>query len=231
MTDRSKRDFLDMRGKQTGVQRRNQEEIKKELEAKEQRLKAYRKEASRLASMANKRIKRLEKNDLKDTPAYQSLLVSGKDYKEHPKFQVRGKDYNELQKEVARMNKFLNSNTSTVRGAHNLLKEMAKNTGIKYKNLKELKSKSKMFFGLASKIEQYLRTVEDMASAIGYQKIWQQINKYVQENGLNLDGSEHDIEDLTMKIVNAMDIYDEKTSFGNTNDGYFQEGWFTLKKE
>ncbi|WP_457816372.1 hypothetical protein, partial [Staphylococcus aureus] len=128
---------------------------------------AYRKEASRLVSLANKRVQRLELNGLTDSPAYKAYIASG------GKFGVRGKSHNELQQEVARLNRFINSTTSTIKGVNKTLKEMADNTGITYRDLKELRAKSSKFFELANKVEQYLRTVDDMASAIGYQKIWE----------------------------------------------------------
>ena len=80
---------------------------------KGEKVKKYRTEASRLASMANKRLKRLEQSGLIDSPAYQKWVQDGK-----VKFSVRGKSHRELQKEVARMNKFINSQTSTIRGVN-----------------------------------------------------------------------------------------------------------------
>lgn len=157
-----------------------------------------RSEISKLVAKANKRIARIEKNNLEDSPAYQGMIERGE-----PRFSVRGKDHNQLQKEVARLHKFLESETSTVRGINRVLKTMAVNTGIKYKNLAELRAKSAKFFELQSKVEQYLRTVEDMASAIGYQKIWETINKYVKAEGVDLKEAGNDI-DKMVKIVTDM---------------------------
>ena len=193
---------------------------------KVERIRKQRQEASRLASMANKRLKRLEKNDLQDSPAYQKWLESGGE-----KFGIRGKDYNAVQKEMARMRQFINSQTSTVKGINNVLKEMADNTGIRYKNLKELRQSSKQFFELSSKIEQYLRTVDDMASSIGYQKIWEQINQYVQTNKIELGEANNNIEELTQRIVEAMDVYNEKERINTNENGYEVDGWFQLDKE
>ena len=89
-------------------------------------------EIRKLTAKANKRLDRLEKNGLESSPAYQKWLADGE-----VRFSVKGKDHNQLQKEVARLKRFLNSETSTVRGVNKTLKEMAKNTGIKYKNLKD----------------------------------------------------------------------------------------------
>lgn len=154
------------------------------------------KEVSRKASMANKRLIRLEDNKLTDTPAYQQWI----NYKGGVKFSVKNKSYNELQQELARLNKFINSTTSTVRGANKVLKEMAANTGIKYGSVKELKSKSKQFFQLADKIKQYLRATEYSAIAIGYRKVWEAINTYVQDEKIALGNADLDIEGLVEKI-------------------------------
>ena len=202
--------------------------IETEAEKKLKRIREFRREASRLASMANKRLQRLEGNKLTDSPAYQKLVeIMG----DRPRFSVRGKDYNELQREVARMRQFLNSKTSTVRGANKVLKEMAQNIGIKYKTLRELRTKAKTFFELASKIEQYLRTVEDMASAIGYQRIWEAVNEYTQREKIDLSKIEGDIDGVVHKIIQAMDIYNEKEFFHVTQNGVEVSGWFQLDKD
>lgn len=157
------------------------------------RLKA---EVSRKASMANKRLVRLENNNLTSSPAYQKWV----DYQGGVKFSVRGKDYNQLQQELARVNQFIEAKTSTVRGLNKVLKEMAENTGIKYGSVKELQSKSKNFFALADKIKEYLRQTEGSASAIGYQPVWQAINEYVQQEKIDLGDSELEIDGLVDKI-------------------------------
>lgn len=116
--------------------------------------KALRKEVSRMSSMANKRIKRLESNELTELPAYKSWYDNG-----HIKFSVKGKDYNQIQSEFWRLKRFLDDKTSTVRQANSFLKEMAQNTGIKYNGLADLKSKTKQFFDLAEKIKQYYQVL------------------------------------------------------------------------
>ena len=111
--------------------------------------KAFKKEVSRMASMANKRLKRLEKNELTDLPSYKAWEENGS-----IRFSVKGKTYQQLQAEYWRLKNFLDAKTSTVRGANAFLKEMAQNTGIKYKGLADLKTKAKKFFELANKIKQ-----------------------------------------------------------------------------
>ena len=166
--------------------------------AKEKQIAEYRKEASRLASMANKRVARLEANDLKDAPAYRGYIESG------GKFSVKGKTYNELQVEVARMRTFINANTSTIKGINKYLRGIADNTKIKYKNLKDLRAKASKFFELSEKVKQYLKALDDLSSNIGYQKIWEAVNVYVANSNVDLAGAELDIDQVVEKIGNAI---------------------------
>ena len=161
-------------------------------------VKENRKKISRLVSLANKRLKRLENAGLNDSPAYQKWVEAGAE-----KFSVKGKDHNELQRELSRLKNFIESETSTVRGVNNVLKQMAQNTGIEYSNMQELKDNAKTFFELSSKVEQYLRTVDDIASAIGYQKIWESINQYVKDERITLSDAKMNIDQMT-KVVTDM---------------------------
>ena len=156
-----------------------------------------------------------------DSPAYQGFIARGE-----ARFGVRGKDHNELQREVARMKAFINANTSTIRGVNTYLKEIATNTGMEYKNLEELHQKAPKFFELSSKVEQYLRTVEDMASAIGYQKIWESINEYVQANEIDLNDANTSIDDMIETIGKALATYDS-VEFDIDNDP--SKNWFKMQ--
>lgn len=189
---------------------------------KEQRIKEFRREASRLAAIANKRVERLEKNNLKSTPAYQRYIEGGR-------FGVKGKDYNQVQKELSRLKSFLGSETSTIRGANNTLKDMAKNTGIQYSNMTELRDKAPKFFELASKVEQYLRNVEDMASAIGYQKIWEAINQYTDEAKVDLAQADTDIDGMISAVTRALTEF-EKPIADRINVSNEAFNWYPIKK-
>lgn len=143
--------------------------------------KRLKKETSRLASMANKRLARLESNNLTMMPAYMAWESNGS-----IKFSVKGKTYNQLQSEYWRVKKFIDDRTSTVREANAFLKRMAEATGIQYGSLDELKQSSAMFFELASKIEQYNRTIDESVRAMDYQRIWSEINQYIRVDDINL---------------------------------------------
>ena len=113
--------------------------------------KELRKEVSRMASMANKRIDRLERNNLTMLPAYQAWEQNGS-----VRFSVKGKSYEETQAEYWRLKKFLDDRTSTVKQANDFLREMAENTGIQYNGLEDLKTKSAKFFSRGETIDFHL---------------------------------------------------------------------------
>lgn len=156
-------------------------------------------EVSRMASLANKRIKRLEKNELTDTPAYQSWEKNGS-----IRFSVRGKNYNELQSEYFRLKRFIEDKTSLVRGAIDNLKEIAKNTGIKYNRVSELKASAKNFFALTSKVQEYLNAVNRSAEALGYQRIWTAVNTAIAREKIDLSGLT-DVESQVQKVLSELD--------------------------
>ena len=172
------------------------------------------KEVSRLASIANKRLKRLERNELTDLPAYQSWVKGGA-----IKFSVKGKDYNQLQSEFWRLKNFLDNKTSLVREAHKYLREIAHNTGIKYRSLADLKVKTKEFFRLAEKIKEYYKASEQNALALDYQKIWEQINVQIKQGVLDLTSAQS-IEEKLEIFIQELD----KVSQVENNQEGFKEG-------
>lgn len=174
------------------------------------------KEVSKMASLANKRIKRLEKNELTDTPAYQSWERNGS-----IRFGVKGKSYNELQAEYFRLKNFINDKTSLVRGAIDNLKEIAKNTGIKYKRVSELKASAKNFFLLTQKIQDYLNAIDRQAEALGYQRIWKAVNTAVSKHKLNLShltDVESQIERVLQEFDSVVPVEQHKEGFAVSGD-------------
>lgn len=186
-------------------------QINNELGDKVDRIRKERQEASRMVSMANKRLRRLEANNLESSQAYQMFIAEGGQY-----FSVRGKTGNQLQAEIARMRRFINAKTSTITGINNHLKEVADITGMEYKTLKELRAKAPKFFELQSKVEQYLRDVEDVASAIDYNKIWEAINSYVSKAKVDLADSKTDIDSMIADVTDALLEYEKPVSVGGT---------------
>ena len=179
--------------------------------------KELRKEVSRMASMANKRIDRLERNNLTMLPAYQAWEQNGS-----IRFSVKGKSYEETQAEYWRLKKFLDDRTSTVTQANDFLREMAENTGIQYNGLEDLKTKSAKFFELADLIKQYNQSINQSAQALDYQKIWQDINTYVLDTDADLAAavsSEEQLEKFLeyMNAVQPVEDNQEGFSLGEEN--------------
>lgn len=173
------------------------------------------KEVSRMASLANKRIKRLEKNELTDTPAYQSWEKNGQ-----IRFGVKGKKYNELQSEYFRLKRFIDDKTSTVRGAINNLKEIARNTGIKFNRVSELKASAKNFFLLTAKVQDYLNAIDRAAEALGYQRIWKAVNTAVHKHKVDLSG----LTDVESQIEKVLAEFDKVVPVERHKEGFSVSG-------
>ena len=167
-----------------------------ELERKTRELK---REIQRKANIAHKRLKRLESNNLTNLPAYQQWVKDGQ-----VRFGVKGKTYNELQAELARLNRFLDSKTSLVRQANKHLQDIAQMTGIKYKSVKELPDKLENFFRISEKVDEYLRNVEGSASAIGYHKIWEVVNEVVESEEMDLNQTEDELTEEMIQKINEL---------------------------
>lgn len=130
-------------------------------------------------SAANKRIRRLKAAGMDDSPAMTYVSERGM-------FGIKGKTGNEYRSEVAQLAKFLNARTSTLRGYDEVLKQTAYNLNIKYDNKTQLRQTRRTvakIFEISSKAEQYLRNVHGIASAIGYQRVWEVVGEYVQQVG------------------------------------------------
>lgn len=180
--------------------------------------KELRAEVSRMASMANKRLNRLENNNLTMLPAYQAWEQNGS-----IRFSVKGKDYNQLQAEFWRLKNFLDDRTSTIREANAFLREMAENTGIKYNGLEDLKTKSTRFFELAEKIREYNQAIGQAAQALDYQKIWQQINTAVQQDAIDLSeavSSDEMLERFLDFMNDVQPVEDNKEGYSLTNSNF-----------
>lgn len=159
----------------------------------------YRQEASRKVSMANKRLKRMEDQNLTMSPAYKKWVDEG-----GQKFGVRGKSTQEVKAEVARLNKFLNQTTSTVRGTKKYLTNVAEQVGIvDYNSYQSLNSQLKDFFEVSDRVREYLKNSKEISVSIGYKKIWQQVNEYAETVGKEFSSLNRDIVEIASSITQA----------------------------
>lgn len=159
----------------------------------------YRQEASRKVSMANKRLKRMEEQNLSMSPAYKKWIDEG-----GQKFGIRGKSQLEVRAEVARLNKFLNQTTSTVRGTKKYLTNIASQVGIKSTgSFNTLNEQLREFFDVSNRVQEYLKNTKEVSVSIGYKKIWEQVNEYAQTVGKEFNSLNDDIVDVVNSILRA----------------------------
>ena len=175
--------------------------LRTEIEAIENEQKALRAQVSQLASMANKRLDRLEKNELTSSPAYQKWEQNGSH-----RFSVGGKSYPEVQSEYWRVKDFLEMRTSSVTGTKAVLQEIATNIGwgkIDFDNIALTQEQLSNFFKIADTVSQYLDSVDESAAALDYQEIWDTINAAYQEGKIDFNNAELDAEQM-QGIVSKM---------------------------
>ena len=180
--------------------------LKTEIEAIEHEQKALRAQVSRLASMANKRLERLEKNELTSSPAYQKWEQDGRH-----RFSVSGKSYSEVQSEYWRVKDFLEMRTSSVTGTKAVLQEIATNIGwgkIDFDNIALTQAQLSNFFAIANTVSQYLDSVDESAAALDYQEIWDTINAAYQQGKIDFNNAELDAEQM-QGIVSEMLVLEE----------------------
>lgn len=175
--------------------------LRTEIEAIESEQKALRAQVSQLASMANKRLDRLEKNELTSSPAYQKWEQNGSH-----RFSVGGKSYPEVQSEYWRVKDFLEMRTSSVTGTKAVLQEIATNIGwgkIDFDNIALTQEQLSNFFKIADTVSQYLDSVDESAAALDYQEIWDTINAAYQQGKIDFNNAELDAEQM-QGIVSQM---------------------------
>ena len=171
--------------------------------------KKYRSEASRKVSMANKRLKRMEEQNLSMSPAYRKWVDEGSQ-----KFGIKGKSTAEVKAEVARLNKFLTQTTSTVRGTKKYMSNIAKQVGIKqWGSFDSLNAQLKDFFEVSNRVQEYLKNTKEVSVSIGYKKIWEQVNEYAETVGTEFALMNNDIVEVAISIMqaNAYNKADELT--------------------
>ena len=159
----------------------------------------YRQEASRKVSMANKRLKRMEEQNLTVSPAYKKWIDEG-----GQKFGIKGKSTQEVKAEVARLNKFLNQATSTVRGSKKYLNNIASQVGIvNYDSYQSLSNQLKDFFEVSERVREYVKNSKEISVSIGYKKIWEEVTEYAETVGKEFNSLNADIVEIASSITKA----------------------------
>lgn len=158
------------------------------------------KELNRLNSLANKRLKRLKNKGIK-SPALRGMPE---------KFTNKGKTRAEKIKDFHRVSKFVNSETSTLKGVKDTYNKILNNTGLDEVILEKTSIDTKSigssqvidltneFFSLTSMVTDYLESKGDFLS---YDKVWDYVKNEmklnssdeIDLNGMNRDEMLHNI--------------------------------------
>ena len=176
-----------------------------------------RKEISRKASLANKRLKRLENNGLTDSPAYKKFLEGG-----GTKFSIRGKTGSELTKELIKINNFIEMKTSTIKGLNQVLKDTAERVGVEYKDIKQLQQYSSKFFELYNKSMQYLDTVENLGHAFDSTEVMETVRQIVKQDKIDLADSEAALDEMIKRVSDTL------TDINNHDELIEGRDWYRL---
>ena len=177
----------------------------------------FRKEVSRKASLANKRLARLEKNGLTDSPAYKKFLEGG-----GAKFSIRGKTGSELTKELIKINNFIEMKTSTIKGLNQVLKDTAERVGVEYKDIKQLQQYSSKFFELYNKSMQYLDTVENLGHAFDSTEVMETVRQIVKQDKIYLADSEAALDEMIKRVSDTL------TDINNHDEKIEGRDWYRL---
>lgn len=158
--------------------------------------KDFRKEVSRLNSMANKRIKRLAESEFSSSPAYQKWLESGGEY-----FSIRGKTQSEAWKEYYRVKSFLDSKTSSITGTKEVLRNINEYTGMNLP-IEQVKEVAADYFNLAGKVAEWVG-VKGLGAIYDSKQIYEQINLVTEE--YNMDLSNMNVLDMLDYVTEHID--------------------------
>lgn len=152
------------------------------------------KELNRLNSLANKRIKRLKNKGVK-SPALRNTP---------DKFTNKGKTRAEKLRDFHKVSKFVNSETSTLRGVKKTYKNILNNTGlsdiilektnidVETVDTSQIIDLTNEFFSLTSMVEDYLKSKGDF---LDYDKVWDYVKEEMKLNStdeIDLDGMNRD---------------------------------------
>lgn len=184
-----------------------QKEIKKTKTKYTKERKQLADKVSQMARTANKRLDRLAKNNLEGQSAYAKWYDNGA-----VRFSVKGKNYQQLQKEYWRVKNFLDSQTSTIKGAKQNMQRVAeKIMGLKAENvakmsLQELNDITTNFFRIKDTMEDYYEQINNNAKRLDYQKIFTEIQQYFNANELMALGTNTDFDVLVKQMREYFDM-------------------------
>lgn len=140
-------------------------------------MKEFRARVVKIQSAANKRLARLEKAGLTSSPAYRGIV----DNQGFPRFSVKGKSHNEVISQFWKMKRFMDAESSTVKGYKNQLKQTAQ--AISYHSDSkgaELQAELADFFTISNVLADYFENIKQTAIALDYRRLWHAVNTSIK---------------------------------------------------
>lgn len=168
-------------------------------EAKELAIKELKARIKSKRDKIAKRMKRLENNDLKLTPAYQTWLKDG------PKFMVKGKTPAQLKLIEIRLDEINDLKTSTAKGAKKYIEELGRQIGSQHTDLSAIQNEASNFYRLRDKLMELFDTQYNLSNKFGYGQVENGIEEYVKKNKIDLSDENMDVDALLADISELID--------------------------
>lgn len=174
----------------------------KGAEQRGEKAKAIAKDIQSKMNKANKRIKRLEKSGKYATSKAYAIHI-----KEKGAFGTKGKSYNQLLAEQKRINKFIASKTSTVRGTDDDTKRIMKMFKLKEnkENRKLMESHAEKFFELFKKAMEFQFLKGENSLALSSDRIQDEIGKKVESKEINIENTEESLGTVLDDLIGKFD--------------------------
>lgn len=170
---------------------------------------------SRLASTANKRIKRLLNSDYGEVSRALESIINRVKKSGTTAFSVKGKDVNQLRNEFAQVKNFLNLKTSSVVGTKKVINKTLERLGVDRSNWSN--AKNKRFFKI------YRKLVEEYGGNDEKFKEWydsKNIQRVLSEK-FKWKNKDDDILDIMRKHLNG--LYEDKERTDNELDDDYND--------
>lgn len=168
------------------------QQIKARKQVREGRERALKAKLKSMVNQAKSQIKGLENAGI-DSPAVRKLLSK-------TNLKTKGKSYNELQSTYFAVDKFLKSQTSSVKGAKQNLNDIARIIGVKNIPASQIAQYANRFFQIASYAKQALQV---SGQSIGSARLFESIRQVSKKYQTVWDKAESDLErvDLVLKEI------------------------------
>ena len=191
---------------------------------------SYFKDFNKLVSRANKRYKRLSEKGWK-TGAYKKATATGGKFHNR-----RNASYKEKAREYKRVQNFLNSKTSTVRGSKKVMKDMLNRTGLSDivgNDPEEIMTTEEQdgangstvvvnkFFDIASMVDEYLQ--QNRGVKVSSDEIWRSVHD-TYLSGYDFDDDGIDPDEVVGNVVRKL----HNQYLATHNSGNSNKTWSTI---